>query len=235
MTSKQILDELKKMGNDSIKKIMMRHGAKEPIYGAKIGDMKPLVKKIKKDHALSLELYNSGVYDAMYMAGLIADEAKMSKAEIQGWAEKAYCAGISEYTVAWVAAESPYGWELGMKWIDSPNENIATAGWNALAGTLQLKHDEELDIPAIRKLLERISKEIHKAPNRVKYTMNGFIIAAGGAVKSLTKEALAVAKKIGVVEVDMGDTSCEVPSATGYIKKLEEKGYIGKKKKTVKC
>lgn len=235
MTSKQVLDELKKMGSPAIKKVLMTHGAKEPVFGVKIGDMKTLVRKIKKDYALSMELYNSGIYDAMYLSALIADESKMTKQDIQAWAEKAYCSGLSEYTVAWIAAESAWGWELGMKWIDSPKETIASSGWNTLAGVMHLKEDKDLDIPQVKKLLARIEKEIHKAPNRVRYTMNGFVIAAGSTVKELTKDAMAIAKKIGTVYVDMGGTACEVPSAIGYIKKLEEKGYIGKKKKTVKC
>jgi 3-methyladenine DNA glycosylase AlkD len=235
MTSKQVLDELKKKGSESIKKTLMIHGAKEPIYGTKIGDMKPLVKKIKKDYALSMELYNSGVYDAMYMAALIADESKMSKKDIQGWAEKAYCQGISNYTVAWVAAESPYGWELGMEWINSPKEMIASAGWSTLSGVMALKKDEELDIPLIKKLLNRIEKEIEKAPDKVRYCMNGFVIAAGSFVNEVNVQAIATGKKIGHVEVDMYGTACKVPFAPDYIKKVMDKGYLGKKKKTVKC
>ncbi|MDX2049036.1 MAG: DNA alkylation repair protein [Chitinophagaceae bacterium] len=235
MTSKQILQELKNNGKDSVKKVLMAHGVKEPVYGTKIGDMKKITKGIKKDYTLSMELYNSGIYDAMYLAGLIADESKMSKKEIQSWAEKAYCSGLSEYTVPWVAAESHYGWELGMQWIDSPEERIASAGWNTLSGILALKPDNELDIAAIKKLMGRVQKEIHNAPNRVRYTMNGFIIAAGAYIKELTKEAVETARKIGEVMVDMGGTSCKVPSAAGYIKKIEAKGNIGKKKKTVKC
>jgi 3-methyladenine DNA glycosylase AlkD len=235
MTSKQVLDELKKMGSASIKKILLAHGAKEPLYGVKIGDMKTLVKKIKKDYPLSKELYDSGVYDAMYMAALIADESKMNKKEIQGWAEKANCYGLSEYSVAWVAAESPFGWELGMEWINSSKENIASAGWSTLVGVMALKKDEDLDIPQIKKLLSRIEKEIKTAPNRVRHTMNGFIIGVGSSVKELTKDALEAAKKIGVVTVMMDGTACKEPSAIDYIKKMEDKGYIGKKKKTVKC
>ena len=49
------------------------------------------------------------------------------------------------------------------------------------------------------------------------------------------EEAIDIAKKIGDVYVDMEGTACKVPSAVDYIKKMEAKGYIGKKKKTVKC
>jgi 3-methyladenine DNA glycosylase AlkD len=235
MTKDQVMSELKKKGSESIKKILLNHGASEPMYGVKVADLKVIQKKVKKDHELAMGLFATGNYDAMYLAGLIADESKMSIKDIQQWAERSNSKGISEYTVAWVAAESEYGWELGMKWIESPKENIASAGWNTLSGVIAMKPDNELDIAAIKKLLQRIIKEIHSAPNRVRYTMNGFVIGVGGYIKDLTKEAVDTAKKIGDVYVDMDGTACKVPAATDYIKKIGAKGYIGKKKKTVKC
>jgi len=235
MTAEQIMKELEKKGSESIKKIFLNHGAKGPLFGVKVGDLKVIQKKVKKDHQLAMELFGTGIYDAMYLAGLIADESKMSKKDIQQWAEKSPSHGISEYTVAWVAAESDYGWELGMKWIDSPKESIASSGWNTLSGVIAMKPDNELDIALIKKLMQRIIKEIHSAPNRVRYTMNGFVIGVGGYIKELTKEAIEVSKKIGDVYVDMEGTACKVPSAPDYIKKMEARGSIGKKKKTVKC
>jgi 3-methyladenine DNA glycosylase AlkD len=235
MTKEQVMKELEKKGSESIRKIFVNHGAKGSMFGVKVGDLKVIQKKVKKDHQLAMELFDTDNYDAMYLAGLIADESKMSKKDIQQWAEKSHSHGISEYTVAWVAAESEYGWELGMKWIDSPKENIASAGWNTLSGVIAMKPDNELDIATIKKLLQRITKEIHSAPNRVRYTMNGFVIGVGGYIKELTKDAIEIAKKMGEVYVDMEGTACKVPSAADYIKKMEAKGYIGKKKKTVKC
>src|SRR6187549_1483489 len=235
MTTEQIMKELEKKGSESIKKIFLNHGAKGPLFGVKVGDLKVIQKKVKKDHQLAMELFDTGNYDAMYLAGLIADESKMNKKDIQQWAEKSHNHGISEYTVAWVAAESEYGWELGMKWIESPKETIASSGWNTLSGVIAMKPDNELDITLIKKLLQRIVKEIHSAPNYVRYTMNGFVIGVGGYIKELTKDAIEAAKKIGDVYVDMGGTACKVPSAPDYIKKMEAKGTIGKKKKTVKC
>ena len=235
MTTEQIMKELEKKGSESIKKILQNHGAKGSMFGVKISDLKIIQKKVKRDHELAMNLYATGNYDARYLAGLIADESKMSKKDIQQWAEGSNCSGISEYTVAWVAAESDHGWELGMKWIDSPKEAIASSGWNTLSGVIAMKPDNELDIATIKKLLQRIVKEIHSAPNRVRYTMNGFVIGVGGYIKELTKEAIDITKKIGDVYVDMEGTACKVPSAGDYIKKMEAKGYIGKKKKTVKC
>jgi hypothetical protein len=47
--------------------------------------------------------------------------------------------------------------------------------------------------------------------------------------------ALQTAAKIGPVTVDMGGTACKVPSAAEYIQKVQKRGAIGKKRKTVKC
>ncbi|HJN10581.1 MAG TPA: hypothetical protein QF564_17975 [Pirellulaceae bacterium] len=65
--------------------------------------------------------------------------------------------------------------------------------------------------------------------------MNGFVISVGTYVKPLLKQAKAAAKKIGMVEVDTGDTACKVPLATAYIEKVEAAGRVGKKRKTMMC
>jgi hypothetical protein len=46
---------------------------------------------------------------------------------------------------------------------------------------------------------------------------------------------MAAGKTIGDVYVDMGNTSCTVPNAVAYIKKVKAHGSLGKKRKTVKC
>jgi len=78
----------------------------------------------------------------MYLAGLVADETKMSKADLQHWAENATWSMISEYTVPWIATESSYGWELASEWIKSDKENIASAGWATFANLVAYVRDE---------------------------------------------------------------------------------------------
>jgi hypothetical protein len=80
-----------------------------------------------------------------------------------------------------------------------------------------------------------VENEIEKASNRVRYCMNAFVIAVGSYVAQLNKEAIAIGKKIGSIEVNMHGTNCKVPFAPDYIKKVMEKGNLGKKRKTAKC
>jgi hypothetical protein len=65
--------------------------------------------------------------------------------------------------------------------------------------------------------------------------MNNFIIAGGTCVQALTKFAIQTAEKIGPVNVNVGNTSCQVPFAPDHIRKAEKRGAIGKKRKTAKC
>ncbi|HJP63992.1 MAG TPA: DNA alkylation repair protein [Mucilaginibacter sp.] len=235
MTVSEIMTELQANGNDGIKKILLKHGVKEPFFGVKVEFLKTIQKRVKRDYQLAKDLFDTGNADAMYLAGLIADDARMTKEDLQHWIEKALSNNINEYTVPWVAAEGKYGYELGMEWIDSKVEHIAAAGWSTLSNCIALKPDSELDINQIKALLERVEKTIHTSLNQVRSTMNGFVMSVGIYVLPLTADAIAVAKRIGDVMVDKGDTACKVPDAITYIQKAKDRGNLGKKKKTVKC
>lgn len=235
LTAADILSELKSLGRDSYRKVLLNHGVAEPVFGVKISEMKKIQKRVRKDYRLALALYDSGVYDAMYLAGLIADDARMTRADLEHWRSNATSAALLEFTVAWVAAESPHGWELALEWIDAPGEGTALAGWSTLAGLVAIRHDADLDLAELKRLLQRVRKTIHAAPNRVRYAMNSFVIAVGCYVGPLSELALQTAEKIGVVAVDMGNTACKVPNAVEYIRKVEQRGAIGKKRTTIKC
>jgi len=235
MTTKEVMAKLESLGSEAGKNVFMIHGSTGKCFGVRVADLKVIMKQIKNEQQLALDLYDTGVLDAMYLAGLVADGAKMTKKQIQDWVEKAGSYVISEYTVPWVAAESPWGRELALEWMASKKDHVAAAGWNTMGVLVAVKEDSELDMKELKALLEKVQKTIHEAPNRGRYTMNGFVISLGTYVSSLTPAAMEAAKKIGKVEVNMGDTYCKVPSAPEYIKKVKDAGRVGKKRKTFKC
>ena len=235
MTAQEILEEIKPLGSDGYKRVIFNHGIKEPCFGVKISELQKIRKRIKKDYQLALDLYDTGNYDAMYLAGLIADDERMTKKDLRHWAKKAYCRAISGAIVATVAAGGKHGWELGLEWIDSKEELIASAGWGTLASLVSIKADADLDIVELKRLLHRVQKEIRSAPDTVRYQMNSFIISVGVYVQPLSETALQVGEKVGTVTADMGNTSCEVPFAPDYIRKVQQRGTIGKKRKSAKC
>jgi 3-methyladenine DNA glycosylase AlkD len=235
MVVSEIVAELSALGHENIKQTLIRHGAREPLFGVKVGDLQPIRKRIKTDYRLSLDLYATGISDAMYLAGLIADDPRMTPNDLQGWVKAAYWSLLSETTVPSVAAGSPHGWDLALKWIDDDTETIAAAGWSTLSSLVSITPDADLDLPTLEGLLHRIAANLQTERNRVRHIMNGFIIYVGGYVAPLTPAALQAADTIGPVTVDMGDTACKVPSARDYIEKVQTRGVIGKKRKSAKC
>lgn len=235
-TCREVMDQLEKLGKESTRKTYIRHGAPaDRIYGVAIGDLKKIQKRIKKNYELSLELFATGNGDAQYLAGLIADESKMRKSDLNKWAREAAWSMVGTYAVAGVAAESPHAVALGTKWIDSKQEKIAMLGWPTLSGYLSITPDEEIDTNLLGGLLKRVEHEIHEERNGVKDVMNQFVISVGCYVAPLSEEALRVAKAIGAVEVDHGPTRCKTPLAEDYIRKVEKMGRVGRKRKSARC
>jgi 3-methyladenine DNA glycosylase AlkD len=230
-----VMAQLEQLGTEQTKQTFLRHGAVEPLFGVKIGDLKKLVKEVKKDPSLARALYETGNSDAMYLAGLTVKPQEMTKELLQAWARQARWSMIAECTVAGVAAESPYALELAREWMASEEELIAVCGWSTYVNYLSITPDAELDLAEIRRLLEQIKASIHEERNRVRYVMNMFVIAAGSFVSELHGEAIRVAEAIGKVHVNVGQTACKVPNAKEYIGKVEAAGKLGAKKKTCIC
>ena len=234
-TADQIIEELRPLGKPSIKKVLTEHGAREPFFGVPIGDLKPIVKRLKPQYQLALDLYATGISDAMYLAGLIVDDRQMTREDLHCWVDAAYWSMLSESTVPWVAAGSPFGGEKALEWIESEVESTACAGWRTLGDLAALRPDADLDLPHYQLLLARVQSTIQQSPNRVRYCMNSFVIHVGTYIAPLSQQAIQAAESIGEVKVSMGKTACRVAPAPQTIATAIEKGKLGKKLKTVKC
>jgi 3-methyladenine DNA glycosylase AlkD len=185
-------------------------------------------------YQLALDLYDTGIADAMYLAGLMADDEKMTKVDLQKWVENARSGWVAEYTVPWVASASLHGREMALTWMESKNETIAAAGWHTYSSLVSIKQDADLDLAEIESLLQRVEQSIHPQANRVKSEMNGFVIAIGCYVVPLHDAVVDTANRIGKVTLDLKG-ACSISFAPDQIRKFEARGAIGKKRKSPKC
>jgi hypothetical protein len=206
------------------------------VLGVNVADLKVIARLIKGQQALACDLYATGIMDAMYLAGMVASGSRMTRKQLNDWAEGAAdMQMISEYTVPWVTVENTAARDLALEWMHSKKERIAASGWCTYNGLVAVQPDSALDLKEIESLLGTVVQRIGSAQNRERHTMNGFVIAVGCYVKPLLKQAKAAAKQIGSVRVDMGDTACKVPLATASIEKVEAAASLGKKRKTIRC
>ena len=136
---------MKPLGSEGYKRVIFNHGVREPCFGVKIGDLQRIQKRIRKDYQLALDLYDTGVYDAMYLAALVADDERMTRKDLQRWVAAAYCKPLCGSSVAWVAAGSKHGWSSGWNGSTPAKELVAATGWATLGSFVSIKDDSELD------------------------------------------------------------------------------------------
>ncbi len=219
MSCTLVLKELESYGSAQTRKTYRRHGAVGPLYGVKFGDLHKMVRRIKVDHPLAIELWSSGNIDARLLATMIADPARMTMTALRAWMKDVDWHGLSS-ALSNVAQRSPVAVKMMRAWMSARSEVVAGTGWMMLAGLCREAPDS-LTRGEYKAFLKTIEKEIHAAPNRVRYSMNQALIGIGTYIDE--KSALATAERVGKVEVDHGDTSCKTPLAAPYIRKAAEK------------
>ena len=222
MDVQAIMKELEALGTERTKNIYMKQGAKEPLYGVATGAMKPILRAVKINQKLAEELYATGNYDAMYLAGMIADPKAMTGADFDRWMESAYFHMISDFIVAVTLAETDIAQEVSDRWIRSGKELYISAGYSCYCWLLGNRKDEEFDPEKLSEMLDTVEKTIHLNPERARYAMNYFVTTVGVSYLPLHEKALSVAKRMD-------------SSVAAEIEKAVTKGRIGFKRKHVRC
>jgi 3-methyladenine DNA glycosylase AlkD len=219
-TTAAVLHELESLGTEQNRKIYQRHGVGEDQYGVSYANLGRLKKRITVDHDLALALWASGNHDARVLATMVADPRRADSALLDAWVSD-----LTNYVITDaftdLAARTPYAREKAEAWLRSEDEWTGRAGWHVLArlaGTPGALTDEE-----VAPYIPVIEREIHTRKNRVRDAMNNALIAIGGRGGDLEAEALAAAARIGVVEVDHGETNCKTPDAAAYIRRMGER------------
>jgi 3-methyladenine DNA glycosylase AlkD len=232
MTKNEILKQLQSLGTAQNRKVYARHGVRGDAFGVSYANLGKLKKQIKVDQALAEELWSSGNHDARVLATMIADPATAKAAVIDAWAKDLDSYVITDAFSTFVA-KTPFASKRAAKWTASRDEWVGSAGWNLV--THLAMHDVALDDATLAALLATIERKIHSSKNRVRYAMNGALIAIGLRNRALKTQAVAVARRIGKVEVDHGQTNCKTPDAVTYIEKASAFGHRGNRQKRGKA
>ena len=223
-----LVKTLRSLGKESAAKIYRRHGATGEVFGVSSPDLARLQKKHRGDHALAQELWASGAHDARVLATQIADPARATRQEIDGWLSDLRGYLLTD-AIADFVSKTPHAEACMKEWMKSKEEWTASAGWRLL--TAAARREEEIPAAFFEPYLKVIEERLQGSQNRVRHAMNTALIAIGCRGGALEAKALKVAKAIGKVEVDHGETACETPDAAAYIAKVKAR-KSGKNKKT---
>jgi 3-methyladenine DNA glycosylase AlkD len=213
-----VLQTLRSLGKESTVKTYRRHGAVGEVLGVSYADLGKLQKKHRDDHSLAQQLWKTGIHDARVLATQIADVSRATRKELEAWVAEVEGYPLTDALATFVA-KTPLADACRTAWMKSKNEWVASAGWRLL--TAAAHREDDTAAAHYAPYLQVIEQRIHHAQNRVRAAMNTALIAIGARGGALEAQALKVAKAIGPVEVDHGDTDCQTPDAAAYIAKIK--------------
>ncbi len=216
MTAKQILKELKALGDEKRRAHNTKYGAGDNQFGVKMGDIRKIAKKIKTDHKLALALWETENVDARFLATLIIDPKELSADELDQLVRSVTFVQVADWLYSYVVKVHADKETLRQQWMTTDDPMAARAGWNATAGRVA-KSPDGLDIPA---LLDRIESEMGSAASETQWTMNTCLAEIGINHPKHRKRALAIGESLGVYRDYPTSKGCTSPFAPIWINEM---------------
>jgi 3-methyladenine DNA glycosylase AlkD len=222
MNVKEILAQLKSLGDDARRKHNVKSGAPDNQFGVRLGDIRAIAKKLKSDQKLALALWETGNVEAQLLATLLMKPESLSADQVDALTRSTTYSQVAEWLNSYVVAQHPEKETLREKWMKPKEKDrwAVRAGWYLTASRVN-KGADGLDLPA---LLDRIEKELPKAVPDVQWTMNNTLAAIGIHDAKLRKRAVAIGEKIGLYRdwpVSKGCTPPYVPVWVDFMVKRQ--------------
>ncbi len=194
MTVTDILKKLEALGNEKVRAINKKQGARDDQFGVMMGDIRKLAKSIKNNHELAKELWATGNIEARFLAVLIINPKKLSADEVDSMVRSEPFPHLADWLSSYIVKEHPDKEQLRLQWMQSDHPMAGRAGWSLTAGRIA-RSPEGLDLPT---LLDRIEAEMPAAPPETQWTMNIALAYIGINHPTLRERALAIGERLGI-------------------------------------
>ncbi|NIJ52739.1 DNA alkylation repair protein [Dyadobacter arcticus] len=216
MTLQEALTQLELMGNERVRAQNAKSGAGDNQFGVLLGKIRKLAEKIKVNHPLALELWDTDIIDAQLLATLIIKPKELSKEELNRMVRSVNFVGVSDWLYAYVIKVYPEKEALRQEWMNSGDVMAARAGWSLTGGRIA-REPEGLDLPAI---LDRLESEMPHAASEVQWTMNSALAQIGICFPEYRERALSVGERLGIYRDYPVSKGCTSPFAPIWINEM---------------
>jgi 3-methyladenine DNA glycosylase AlkD len=191
----QALAWLEKHSSKSVRDGMLRYAIpNDHALGVKMGDIQKLGRQLGRDHALALELWKTGVYEARMLCAYMDDPARVTQAQMNAQARDFDNWAICDTLCFALWVHSPHAFPMIRKWAAHRDEFVKRAAF-ALLASMALKHRESTDADYLRGL-KLIEKAAHDERNFVKKGVNWALRGIGSRNAALNKAAVALAREL---------------------------------------
>jgi 3-methyladenine DNA glycosylase AlkD len=216
MNLQETMSALEALGNEKVRAHNKKFGAGDNQFGVKLGDIRKLAAKLKKQGDLALPLWETGNVDARLLAVLLMDATTLSREQLDRIVRSVDFTGVADWLSAYVVKNHPERESLRQVWMDDANPWAARAGWSLTSGRVS-RDPAGLDLSA---LLDRIEAEMADAAPEVQWTMNSCLAAIGIHSPKHRKRAIAIGETLGIYRDYPVPKGCTSPFAPIWINEM---------------
>ena len=180
-------------------------------YGIGLTVLRKLAKQVGKDHLLALRLWGSDYHDMKIIAILIDQPERITREQVEAQVEEVGSGMLSHVFSSCNAplAKSPIVLEVVHDWIQNKSDLRRQCAYG-LVYELSKNHTmKELTNKYFMNCIHRIKKTINEEENFIRLAMGQALMGIGKRNKTLNQAALNLAKSLGPIEYDAGDTQCK--------------------------
>jgi 3-methyladenine DNA glycosylase AlkD len=225
MQAAQVIDKLKSLADPRAVKVWNNmYGNGNNFLGVNFTKLKGLAKGAKRDQQLFIELWATKIIDAQVFATMICEPRKFTKeimdVHMQDIQDMNFPALADKYC-QYVIVKTQFVEDKINSWYEHPAEYFRRSAY--LLMRYQAGKNSPLPDNYFLPILQLIAERLQSETNWAKEIMNYTLIAIGERNLALNEAAMKVAKAIGPVHIDYGDTACKTANAVASLQKAEKK------------
>jgi 3-methyladenine DNA glycosylase AlkD len=186
---------LKRRGSARNRDGMSRYGIRSAkVFGVSMATMRPLVKRLGRNHELALALWRSGWLEARILAGFVADPAQVSPVLMDQWCRDFDNWAVCDSTCIHLFARTPHAWRKVPLWSRRHDEFMRRAGFALLAALAV--HDKRAPDAAFARALRCVEAASGDDRNLVRKAVNWALRQIGKRNRALHAKALALSRRL---------------------------------------
>uniref|UniRef100_UPI001D026447 DNA alkylation repair protein n=1 Tax=Georgenia subflava TaxID=1622177 RepID=UPI001D026447 len=212
-TVPEVLAELAALEDPRMREVNARHGDE---HGVNLSKLRAVAKRLKTQHDLARELWETEDVAARLLATLICRPKAFERDELDTMLRAARAPKVHDWLVNYVVKKNPHAEELRLAWSADPDPVVASAGW-ALTSERVVKEPEGLDLPGC---LDVIEAEMKDAPERLQWAMNTCLAQIGIEHPAHRARALDIGERLEVLRDYPTPRNCTSPYAPVWINEM---------------
>jgi 3-methyladenine DNA glycosylase AlkD len=193
--TKEILTQLKSLGNPAAAEGMARYGINtEHAYGVSIPNLRKIARKIGKNRPLAEALWSSGIHEARILAAMVYPPAEIIGRQMEEWVADFNSWDLCDQCCNNLFRMAVDAHEKAVEWSSRDEEFVKRAGFVLMA--CLAVHDKKATDAEFLEFLPVIKRESVDSRNFVKKAVNWALRQIGKRHLRLNQAAIATAYKI---------------------------------------